>query len=331
MNSDSPKYASLTAGLLARKGEAVPAAAAFTAEAIAQHIPARRLAQEAERVLLDRHSIVDESSDEMSIARQESNDENRGAQVAAEHRDLINQTIDESVKTKKAMPLVEGIRKLLDQTSAGQKSGKPLSLSDTPPEELLSGGKRALDLPDVQSLLSGDTDRREREDSSALSDLNGSEENWFEEIVTRAISEAEGKQSEVSSPESGAGEPSLSASIGPNAAPGQASLASSSFTQDMAEDRTPAEAATSGSPEASAAGCSKKAASARQSIKSGKAPAPGRSAMRLDPRRFVRLSLAAQKLQLTAQEVMIASLDTYLDALDEEVFSDCSCMKKGLI
>lgn len=35
------KFAPLTAGLLARKGEAVPAAAGFTAEAMAQHIPLR--------------------------------------------------------------------------------------------------------------------------------------------------------------------------------------------------------------------------------------------------------------------------------------------------
>ena len=33
--ANDTRYASLTAGLLARKGEAVPAAAAFTAEAIA--------------------------------------------------------------------------------------------------------------------------------------------------------------------------------------------------------------------------------------------------------------------------------------------------------
>lgn len=42
-----PRFASLTAGLLARKGEAVPAAAGFTAEAMAQHLPALEARQSA--------------------------------------------------------------------------------------------------------------------------------------------------------------------------------------------------------------------------------------------------------------------------------------------
>lgn len=330
MNANSPKYASLTAGLLARKGEAVPAAAAFTAEAIAQHIPARRLAQEAERVLINRHPIIDETRSEDATAWQESDHEGRGAHVVAEHRDLIEQAFDKSTGKEEGVPLVDSIRQLLDRSPVDSSFDSEEAQTETLPEEMLSGDKRDLDLSDVQSLLSGELSRQELEDGSAASDLNDSDENWFEDIVSKAISEAEGQQAPGSDPEA-----DLTAMMpaSPDTESGEASLASSMFTQKMADDRTLAETEASLAPEASGptGGCAKKAVRVRQAIKSGKTVAAGRSAMRLDPRRFIRLSLAAKKLQLTSQEVMVASLDTYLDALDEEVFSDCSCMKKGLI
>jgi hypothetical protein len=55
------------------------------------------------------------------------------------------------------------------------------------------------------------------------------------------------------------------------------------------------------------------------------------SPLQLDPRRFIRLQVAAMKLEVSKQELMAAALDSFLDTLLEDVFSDCACMQKGLI
>lgn len=359
MNGNEMKYASLTAGLLARKGEAVPAAAAFTAEAIAQHIPARRLAQEAERVLLDRRPSADRVIEDTSIAWRENQHESRGAQVVTEHRDMIERAFDESVRQDEGMPSVatdqapvEDAEDLFGQSVETKPAGTEVETSEMGPSDLVSsdmdlGRKRDLNLAPVgpvaedldASLASPVSEGAEHlEDGSALSDLNDSEENWFETIVSDAISEAEGQQAGVPGAKS---EPATA--LDANASKGEdaeGSLVSSSFARGMADDRFPAEPQAPVSEEAPVpevtsraptGGCSDKAARVREAIRSGQTNVAARSAMRLDPRRFIRLSLTAQKLQLSSQDVMLAALDSYMDSLDDEVFSDCACMKKGLI
>lgn len=353
MNGNETQYASLTAGLLARKGEAVPAAAAFTAEAIAQHIPARRLAQEAERVLHDRRPNIDHVIEDTSVAWREAEHENRGAQVVTKHRDMIERAFDESVHRDEGVPSlqqpqsqdvqeqVESIEELLDPSTSSEAAANEMDL----------GSRRELNLPyvgspeDAPEAVPASAVSDHLEDGSALSDLNDSDESWFETIVSNAISEAEGQRAETGT---------SAAMSDPVAEPGlfdnvavdedtEGSLVSQTFTQDMAQDlaqdiagQEPRASIPSAAPmpveaKAPTGGCGDKAARVRAAIKTGKTNVAARSAMRLDPRRFIRLSLAAQKLQLSSQEVMIAALDSFMDTLDDEVFSECACMKKGLI
>lgn len=325
VNANSSKYASLTAGLLARKGEAVPAAAAFTAEAIAQHIPARRLAQEAERVLIDRHPVVDNVAEPGAAAEREIGPESRGSQVVAEHRDMIEQAFNESAADEDFHLATGNALDLPEQELQTEL--------DLPGQSL--GEKRELDLPVTGSSFSGDPARAEQRDDSASPDLSHGDENWFDDIVSSAISEAEeqrpeGKESERES--SGSGGKSLSnilATLG--AGLGVAKSDSETPKADVSDKQSGNASPPAVTSDAQGVGCGEKASKVRQAIKSGKPGIATRSAMRLDPRRYIRLSLAAQKLELTSQELMVAALDTYLDALDEEVFSDCACMKKGLI
>lgn len=348
MNGHETQYASLTAGLLARKGEAVPAAAAFTAEAIAQHIPARRLAQEAERVLHDRHPDIDHVIEDTSVAWREVDHESRGAQVVSEHRDMIERAFDESVRENEGMPSLHRPQSQADSTKEGLDQAASTEPANS---EMDLGEKRELNLPFVglpedkpeatleATPASAVSDHLE--DGSAVSDLNDSDENWFETIVSNAISEAEGQRADTdnSGPSTEPGtEPGLfdDVAMDENA---EGSLVSPTFAQGMSEDRAqqeadavlPSAAPMPAAGKAPVGGCGDKAAKVRAAIKSGKTSVAARSAMRLDPRRFIRLSLAAQKLHLSSQEVMIAALDNYMDELDDEVFSECACMNKGLI
>lgn len=304
VNANSSKYASLTAGLLARKGEAVPAAAAFTAEAIAQHIPARRLAQEAERVLADRHPVPD------SVI-----EESPGAQVVADHRDMIEQAFNQ-----RAMDAEMAVSP--DNTGEGRDQGahKPEPLAGLDSRDMSLGSRRELELPGLGASVSAGPDIAKQEGNAVASNWDDDEGNWFENIVSNAISEAGSQVVERNGSEhNGKGASSAASEI------------TGSATSDAQSPGTDSPSSTPVSPKASSGGCGDKAAKVRDAIKSGKTALAARSAMRLDPRRFIRLSLAAQKLDLNSQEVMVAALDTYLDALDEEVFSDCACMKKGLI
>lgn len=303
VDANSSKYASLTAGLLARKGEAVPAAAAFTAEAIAQHIPARRLAQEAERVLTDRqHPMIDGVIDQESAAARGSGLARRAGQVVADHRDMIEQAFHESAAREDDSSAVGDTEDPLSHGFSQLESQGGLDL-----EGLSLGKRRELDLPSTGSSFFEDLARAEREDG---------DENWFDDIVSNAINEAEGQRPERQSSDSDteSEQPDLEA-----------------HNAEMSENQSENTSLPDAAPETQGTGCSDKASKVRQAIKLGKTAVGARSAMRLDPRRYIRLSLAAQKLELTSQEVMVASLDTYLDALDDEVFSDCACMKKGLI
>lgn len=318
VDANSSKYASLTAGLLARKGEAVPAAAAFTAEAIAQHIPARRLAQEAERVLTDRqHPKIDGVIDQESAAARGDGLARPGAQVVADHRDMIEQAFHESAGREDDSSAVGDAEDPLSHGFSQLESQGGLDL-----EGLSLGKRRELDLPSTGSSFFEDLARAEREDG---------DENWFDDIVSNAINEAEDQRPERQRSDSGTTSfrSKMADTLGAGAEAEQPDL--EALKAEMSENQSGNTALPDAAPETQGTGCSDKASKVRQAIKLGKTSVGARSAMRLDPRRYIRLSLAAQKLELTSQEVMVAALDTYLDALDEEVFSDCACMKKGLI
>lgn len=318
VDANSSKYASLTAGLLARKGEAVPAAAAFTAEAIAQHIPARRLAQEAERVLTDRQpSRVDGVIDQEIATDRGHGLAQPGAQVVADHRDMIEQAFQESAAHENDSRSVGDAEDPLSHGFSQLESHGGLDL-----EGLSLGKRRELDLPSAGSSFSEDLARAEQEDS---------DENWFDDIVSNAINEAEGQRPEGQRSDADTTSSRSNEADAPGADVEADHPAPETLKAETSENPSGTAALPAAAPETQGTGCSDKASKVRQAIKSGKTALSARSAMRLDPRRYIRLSLAAQKLELTSQEVMVAALDTYLDALDEEVFSDCACMKKGLI
>jgi hypothetical protein len=350
-NANGPRYASLTAGLLARKGEAVPAAAAFTAEAIAQHIPARRLAQEAEHVLTERHKIVESVFAEETASLE--GESSPAALIDDEFIGELDQSEDRVSDQQRHLEkaILEDVADLQGKETLPSDRATPdaQTLFDMGAvegsQDLGLGIRPAFSVDPHDGPLSSTLPK-----SPAPVNLEDSDENWFEDIVSQAISEAgdqrkgergqahlqaardtqsvdqalatlinEGPRSDISS------ELPATRSEVPMAAISQVEpVQMPEATTKIVKDATIAGRDNSAS-------CGGRAEKVRQTIRSGKQAAANKSAMRLDPRRFIRLSLAAQKLQLTNQDIMMASLDTYLDALDEEVFAECSCMKKGLI
>lgn len=320
---NSPRYASLTAGLLARKGEAVPAAAAFTAEAIAQHIPARRLAQEAERILTQPQAPMPELESQRYIE-----DRELPSGFAAEHERIEDAFLDdlddlddddfEDERRDVYAALTEAGRRPLDLPQASEIPPAP----SVPP--VPQAPSVAIDAAPLGRSINRNEEgplSEEEEDEQNVAPIPGldeSKDNWFEDIVTRAIQDVDSPQ------------------ISGRAAPEEAELYNRDprdhavtrlFAEPSRQTATAAQIAQS----SRAGNCDDRVAEVRNAIRSGNPRVARQSAMRLDPRRFIRLSLASKKLDLSNQELMMAALDAYLDTLDEEVFSDCSCMKKGLI
>lgn len=237
---DRPRYASLTAGLLARKGEAVPVAASFSPEAMAQHLPAKRLAQEFE-------------NENMTGWNPFRSFERNQAEEVSKEPDLTSGPLDQ--RTSK-------IEEALADETGGFKVQAP-----------------ELD-------LFGD----ESADEVEGSDLG------LDALVDRAIESAQRNRFGIAS-ESASGEddgPADAQQTKPTCATAKADLVASIRNANLAE----------------------------QGNGTGVA---------LDPRRYIRLQVAAMKLDVTKQELMSAALDSFLDTLLEDVFSECSCMQKGLI
>jgi hypothetical protein len=281
LDTDGPSYASLTAGLLARKGEAMPAAAAFTTESVAQHIPAQKLAQESAQLgKANTTSIMD---DDCGLTA--SSIDPPG--TVYEEGEIASELLED------AKPAVEGG----DSGSMEERSAFiEKAFSDQSEEPLLAG---TLDEP------LGAEDKEE----SALA---------------KATKEMEHRDAPVS-PESGFASRLVAATV------------------DRAADLLAREGAEKEAPQADEAkkkvddgkkktDCATSKAIAADKIKSAfNAASSGGTALHLDPRRFIRLQIAAMKLEVDRKELLSAALDAYLDALDEEVFADCSCMRKGLI
>lgn len=313
--ANGPGYASLTAGLLARKGEAVPAAAAFTAEAIAQHIPARRLAQEAERILTqtsdelpDLESAKDPAAEIQDVSDGQAFEP--GSEFAEQHErieDLFAEPEEAAFIPTSPRENLNAAHSALEHVAREPldlPAREPLDLPERHPEFAF-----AEESPSHASLSVNPLSLEEQQEKEAnpIPGLDESDENWFEDIVSKAISEADHTRNE--------------------------SVQEASVERFPVEARPPVvdDADIPSRPKKPAQSCGTKVAKVRQSIQAGNPRAAAKSAMRLDPRRFIRLSLASRKLGLSNQELMMAALDAYLDTLDEEVFSECSCMKKGLI
>ncbi len=247
------KFASLTSGLLARKGDAVPAAAAFTAEAIAQHIPARRLAQEAKRHV--------------------------GAFSALQH---------EMRPLKTAMQA----QQLAEYSGASE----------------VDYGSSDLDVEDSNPVPNS-VDQNAQEE--AVTDLEEGTTTPidFDQIVTEALADVEDRKANM-------GLRAMKERLLKGARPGDLG--------SVLEEEIPS---GKGASEPCAV---KKYSSEMQRQKQAQNYEPV-SGLGLDPRKFIRLQIAAMKLNMMPQDIMSAALDTYLDQLDQEVFSECNCLKKGLL
>ncbi|TNE58290.1 MAG: hypothetical protein EP340_05905 [Alphaproteobacteria bacterium] len=238
---ERPRYASLTAGLLARKGQAVPVAASFSPEAMAQHLPAKRLAQEFE------------SESTMSGWNPFNALGGRSLDQSASEDELSAGPLDE-----RASKIEEALSEEWGRSEA--QKGPELDLfGDEVPEEQ---GDQGLGL---DALVDRAIESAQRNRPGAPLDF---EDDEFEYVDTAA-------------PKS-------------NCAAAKADLVASIRNASLAEQGNGA-----GVP--------------------------------LDPRRYIRLQVAAMKLDVTKQELMSAALDAFLDTLLEDTFSECSCMQKGLI
>lgn len=241
MKQDRPRYASLTAGLLARKGEAVPVAAAFSPGAMAQHLPAKRLAQESRA-----HA---EPSNDLS------------PDVPDMDEDAVSVTgslIDRTAYIEEAMSMESERQEPQLETSF----------------DLL--GDESPDGVDEQTL-------------------------GLDVLVDRAIESAKQKCQTSDADE----------------------IEETGLAVGRDADLAIAETKSS---------CSTKRSDFAASIRnSPMTDIAAGSALQLDPRRYIRLQVAAMKLDVSRQELMAAALDSFLDTLLEDVFAECSCMQKGLI
>lgn len=287
-DDEGPSYASLTAGLLARKGEALPAAAAFTTESVAQQIPAQKLAQESAR-LGGANAKVGLEDD---------------CGLTASSIEPPGTIYEES---EMASELIEDDN---EPTSGSPKSGapEPGSPESGSMEERSAFIKQALA---DQGRIHDDTSEQPLLSAGIL---GGSLDDDDTDVESTGRSLAE--RDAVVSPDHGFASRLVAASV------------------DRAKDLLGRDDATSGSgsDKAAKSSCATTKAIAADRIKSAyTASAVGGTALHLDPRRFIRLQIAAMKLEVDRKELLSAALDAYLDALDEEVFAECSCMRKGLI
>lgn len=246
------KYASLTSGLLARKGEAVPAAAAFTAEAIAQHIPARRLAQEAKR--------------------------HAGAFSALEHE----------------------MRPLQSAMQAQQLA----ELNDAIEEEHAEFANSLYenDMADSAAFLSEESDEYPADNNGQVTPID------FDQIVTEALADVDQRRTNA----------------GLRAMKRKFLGAGGSTDPDP---RVLSDRRKSDGPDAKPCAAKRYSEEMKRQMRSKSAEPMAN----LDPRRFIRLQIAAMKLGMMPQDIFSVAVDTYLDQLDEEVFSECNCLKKGIL
>ncbi|TNE42588.1 MAG: hypothetical protein EP347_00835 [Alphaproteobacteria bacterium] len=237
---DRPRYASLTAGLLARKGEAVPVAASFSPEAMAQHLPAKRLAQEFE-------------SESMTGWNPFRAFDRNAADEDAEEQEITSGPLDERASK-------------IEEAFANQVY---LDASQDGPELDLFGDE--------------------------IAEEGESENLGLDALVDRAIESAQRNRFVDPAPHTRSGE------VNPAG-------------------------------EQPKSGCATAKADLVTAIRNATLAEQGKGVgVALDPRRYIRLQVAAMKLDVTKQELMSAALDSFLDTLLEDVFSECSCMQKGLI
>lgn len=299
--AESPQYASLTAGLLARKGEALPAAAAFTAEAIAQHIPVRRLALEVERE--NQNSIFQQSQ----VAKTEDVSPDSDLPDLAPQNDAtpsVKDEIDDFIVS------ALGTEALQDQVQVERDPGIAGSMGERASyiERELSGKDE-----ETKEEVASEMDRVAEDLLLVDSDLNR-----FNTIVDEAIEQARPAEKRVLFGEN------VSKKVWrPSEQQGEVAKKDDTKPVDQSANQTEQEGKK---------GCSvdERVAAEREAIKSALTKSANAS-MRLDPRRYIRLNVAATKLDLSNQQVLSAALDAYLDSLDTTLFGDCACMKKGII
>lgn len=303
LEAESPQYASLTAGLLARKGEALPAAAAFTAEAIAQHIPARRLALEVER---ENQNSIFQQSQAAKSKEPEMAQETSASEMTSENSEATN--IKEEIDDFIVSALGTQVTPEPDEGERDPNVGGSMDERASFIERALTGndGDAGVETPSKDAEVSKDL----RFDESDL--------NRFNTIVDEAIAQARPAEKRFLFGKS-LGKKVWSPSKQPKPI----------VTDPEAK---PSEQSSIESEQKSKKGCSvdERVATEREAIKTALSKSANAS-MRLDPRRYIRLNVAAAKLELSNQQVLSAALDAYLDSLDTTLFNDCACMKKGII
>ncbi len=309
---DQPKYASLTAGLMARKGEAVPAAAAFTAEAIAQHIPARHLADEVARHNRRSFLHVHHGTDVSAPEETEDLEDEIGAS------ELVDD-VDDNEPNQFILSAISGSSTLHDEE-------KQTELTDHNATSL-DDRKNVIEDAWQRSRSNLTPDEETKSDPSSIKSRGG--ENFSEDTIEEHVSRFNSIIDEaIEQVQSNSKTDGNVLSDEPDEQTNCAESSSEAPTPQQVVEQEQTNVDPIG--KSKDCGVANAVRERRDHIRAEIASQP-RASMRLDPRRYVRLSVAAAKLQLENQEVMLAALDSYLDSLDETLFSDCACMKKGLI
>ncbi len=273
------KPAALTAGLLARKGEALPAAAAFTAEAIAQHFPERHIHDPAMPEQFERGARDYYLSEEEIMELVHPQTEYEEIELDESKISLLPKP-DKPLFGKRTVSIEERARDIEDRFNR-------------PAEEETSATAYEVS--------------REAPDLDAIAERVNRRINRFEEIVDQAIADRHG--SDVSKDFSGEQTQPETTGEGSDESVKQAQNESVESVDCGVSEEVRRELLRGTSPRSST-------------------PQPR---FHLDPNRYLKLKLAAEKLRASPQQIMLVALDRYFDVLDEELFRDCKCLKKGLI
>ncbi|MEM1138286.1 MAG: hypothetical protein AAGH45_00270 [Pseudomonadota bacterium] len=316
-----PKFASLTAGLLARKGEAVPAAAGFTAEAMAQHIPSRPV-EAAPAPVTDRATASDRPAPAAPVAP---------AELAAPAESL----------TPNAPHAARGAESPASKAALKLPADQPRSAPPPVRPHLTVHRRRPPTLSDAA------------QSDAALSHAGAP----IPAPGPQAHAQTKQSAERQALPEQGQGGRSPAKTPAPQiqevdrtAQALQAQLATAFIAPQRPPQQAPKPAEKSAEKTASTAADVRPSAPPQlQTLKPVKPaggdvtpfPAPARPVeaapakapnrrhamtLRIDPERYVRLKIAAAKLRKTSQSILTEALDQFLDDLDPAVCDSCDCL-----
>ncbi|MEM9122191.1 MAG: hypothetical protein AAGB03_02615 [Pseudomonadota bacterium] len=311
-----PKFASLTAGLLARKGEAVPAAAGFTAEAMAQHIPSRPV-EAAPAPVTDRVTASDRPAPAAPVAP---------AELAAPAESLTPKAPHaargaESPASKAALKLPADqprsapppVRPHLTvhrrRPPAFSDTASPSAAPPTPPSVPKAHAQTRQSTERQPSPEQGQGGRPPaKTPAPQIQEVDRTAQALQAQLATAFIAPQRPPQQAPKPAEKSAEKTaSTTADVRPSAPP---QLQTLKPVKPAGGDVTPFPAPA-------------------RPVEAAPAKAPNRRhamTLRIDPERYVRLKIAAAKLRKTSQSILTEALDQFLDDLDPAVCDSCDCL-----